>query len=123
MLVGIESDTICRGGLIVKVADCDEALNVAWICAVADETTPVVVMVKVALVCPASTVTFAPTVAEALSLLSATLSPPTAAGPDSVTVPVAGDPPTTVLKFNCTETTVGACTVSVLDCDPLLNVA
>jgi len=57
-----------------------------------------VVMEKLALVCPAGTVTETGTVATlVLPLLSCTCKPPAGAGPLSVTVPMAVLPPTTLL--------------------------
>lgn len=55
-------------------------------------------MVKLALVCPAGTVTEEGTVAALVSLLrSCTTAPPAGAGPVRVTVPVALLPPNTQL--------------------------
>jgi hypothetical protein len=49
-----------------------------------------------------------------LSLLSVTESPPVAAGPLKVTVPVEAVPPVTVVGAKTTDVTVGAFTVNVL---------
>ena len=56
-----------------------------------------VVTVKVALVAPAGTVMLGGTVAAAWSLESVTTDPPATAGKSSITVPVEGLPPTTLL--------------------------
>ena len=56
-----------------------------------------VVIVKVAEVAPAATVTLAGTVARVLLLVSAIVAPPAGAALLSFTVPVEGDPPTTVV--------------------------
>jgi hypothetical protein len=75
--------------------------------------TAVVVTVKVAVVALAATVTLAGTVAAGLLLLSATTMPPGGAGPLSVTVPVDGLPPSTLVGFSLTEDNVAVVTVSV----------
>src|SRR5919198_775057 len=58
--------------------------------------TALVVMLNVALVAPAATVTLAGTDAAGLLLESATCAPPAGAGPFSVTVPELGLPPVTL---------------------------
>ena len=89
---------------------------------IADELlklTALVETVKVALVAPAATVTAAGTVAVAVfELLSATEAPPAGAAADSVTVPVDGLPPATVVGLSVSVESVGppgALTVSVAD--------
>src|SRR5258705_331277 len=72
--------------------------------ALAPET---VLIVKVALVCPATTVTFAGTVAAALLLDNVTTVPPLGAAAVRVTVPVELVPPITVLGFSATEEGTG----------------
>lgn len=69
-----------------------------------------VVIVKVAEVAPAATVTFAGTVARAgLLLVSAMVAPPAGAALLSFTVPVEGDPPTTVVGLRLSDdSTAGA---------------
>ena len=70
--------------------------------------------VKVALVAPAATVTLAGTVATEVRLLErVTTAPPVGAGPESVTVPVDGAGPLTVVGFRVKALSVGAVTVNV----------
>ena len=67
-----------------------------------------VVVVKVALVAPAETVTLAGTVAAAmLPLERETRTPPFGAGALSATVPVEGIPPLTLVGFSASEVSVG----------------
>jgi hypothetical protein len=66
-----------------------------------------VVTVNVALVAPAGTVTLAGTVATAVLLLEReTRAPPPGAGAFSVTLPVEGDPPLTLVGFDVSEDSV-----------------
>ena len=67
-----------------------------------------VATVKLALVCPAATVTLAGTVAAALLLDSVTTVPPLGAAAVSVTVPVELAPPVTVLGFSVSAEGTGA---------------
>ena len=79
-----------------------------------EEVTENVVIVKVAVVAPASTVTFAGTVATEVRLLeSVTTAPAAGAGPLSVTVPVDGVPPFTLAGLRVRVDIVGAATVRV----------
>src|SRR5438132_5299857 len=72
-----------------------------------DVATAVVLIVKVAVVLAAGTVTLEGTLAAALLLESATCAPPAGAGPLSVTVPVDDCvPPVTLVGFNVSEETV-----------------
>jgi hypothetical protein len=69
-----------------------------------DAETEPVLMVNVALVAPAATVTLDGTVATEVSLLeSATCAPPDGAGPLSVTVPVEEFPPVRVVGLSDSE--------------------
>ena len=67
-----------------------------------------VATVKLALVCPATTVTLAGTVAATLLLDSVTTVPPVGAAAVRVTVPVELVPPVTVLGFNVSDEGTGA---------------
>ena len=84
--------------------------DVVWL------ATPPVVMVKVADVLPAGTVTLAGNVAAGLPLDRVTTAPPVGAWAFRVTVPVELAPPTTVAGFKVTEDSVADCgtTVSVV---------
>jgi len=76
--------------------------------------TVLVVTVKVTLVAPAATVTLAGTVAAEVRLLErVTTAPPVGAGPESITVPVDGESPLTVVGLTVRELIVGAVTVNV----------
>jgi hypothetical protein len=75
--------------------------------------TGVVVIVNVALVEPAGTVTLAGTVAAALPEVRLTDIPPVGAGPVKVTVPVDDVPPMTAVGFKLTPDTIGALTVKL----------
>ena len=80
-----------------------------------DDATPLVVIVKVALVDPAGIVTLAGTCATGTLLLCrVTTAPPAGAAPFKVTVPVELFPPTTDVGFLAMEERVGALTVSVV---------
>jgi hypothetical protein len=73
-----------------------------------EAVTAKVVTGKAAVVAPAGTVTLAGTVAAAvLLLLRETTAPPVRAGPLSVTLPVDGDPPLTLVGFSVSEVRVG----------------
>jgi hypothetical protein len=69
--------------------------ELAVIVAAVVEFTGVVVTVNDPVVCPDGMVIVPGTVADPLSLFRLTVTPPGPAGEDSVTVPVAGDPPVT----------------------------
>src|SRR5438067_13563548 len=71
-----------------------------------DAATALVLIVKVAVVLAAGTVTLEGTLAAALLLESVTCAPPAGAGPLSVTVPVDDCvPPVTLVGFNLSEET------------------
>ena len=73
-----------------------------------EAVTAKVVPVKVAVEAPAGMVTLAGTVATAvLALARETRAPPPGAGPLSVTLPVEGDPPLTLVGFSVSEVRVG----------------
>src|SRR5437773_1425567 len=73
-----------------------------------DAATALVLIVKVAVVLAAGTVTLEGTLAAALLLESVTCAPPAGASPLSVTVPVDDCvPPVTLVGFNVSEETVG----------------
>ena len=73
-----------------------------------DAVTARVVTVKAALVTPAGMVTLAGTVATVVSLLEReTMAPAVGAGPLSVTLPMEGDPPLTLVGFSVSEVRVG----------------
>jgi hypothetical protein len=81
------------------------------------EVTAAVVIANVAVVAPAATVKLAGTWAVAVRLLvSVTTIPPAGAGPSSVTVPVDGFPPLTLLGLRIMEEALGAVTVKVTIC-------
>ena len=74
----------------------------------AEVATVLVVIVKIALVAPAGMVTLAGTVATAVLLLESEMTaPPLGAGALSVTAPVEGDPPVTLVGFSVSEARVG----------------
>src|SRR5207244_2106134 len=68
-----------------------------------DAVTALVLTVNVALLAPAAIVTLADTLAAPLLLESSTCAPPVSAGPLSVTVPVEGDPPVTLVGFSVSD--------------------
>ena len=76
--------------------------------------TGLVVIVNVAVVAPAATVTLAGTCAAAVLLLDrVTTAPPAGAGPFSVTVPMQEFPPTIEVGLRLTEFKTGAGAVTV----------
>ena len=99
-------------GVTVKVALSLVPL-VAEIVSAVGVVTVFVVMVKAALVLPAATVTLAGTVATEVKLLERVTTVPAAgAGPESVTVPVEGEVPLTVVGLRVKALSVGASTVN-----------
>ena len=85
------------------VAPPDDAVRVT----VTSRVTGVVSTEKVAPVAPATTVTLAGTVADALLEVSVTTAPPAGAAPASVTVPVAPAPPCTFAGDTLTDESAG----------------
>ncbi len=84
------------------------------------DVTAVVVTVNVALVAPAFTVTPEGGLATGGLLLERLMNvPPFGAGPLSVTVPVDGVPPETIVGFKPTDVTESGLSVNVADCVPL----
>jgi hypothetical protein len=79
-----------------------------------EAVTASVVTVNVALVAPAGMVTLAGTVATTVLLLvRVTTAPPVSAGPLSMTLPMEGDPPLTLVGFSVSELSVGGCGMTV----------
>ena len=110
---GIRSQTAKRHACTVRTAVCVPPL-VAEIVTLVELVTDFVVTVKVALVFPEDTVTLAGTVATAVELLvRVTTIPAVGAGPESVTVPVEGEDPMTIVGLKVRELTTGAVTVRV----------
>lgn len=82
--------------------------------AVVSVVTGAVVTLKVDDHCPAATVTLRGTAAwDGRELVSITTIPADGAGPESVTVPLTLEPPTTVDGLSVSEDVVGSVTVSV----------
>ena len=77
-----------------------------------DVATALVLRLKLALVPPAGTVTLAGTTAAGSLLESVTCAPPAGAGAFSVTVPVEGLPPVTLVGLTVSDETIGGITVS-----------
>lgn len=95
------------GGVTVSVAVLSTPLYDALMVTVAVVVTGFVVTAKSALVAPAATVTGERTVAAGESLDRVTVTPPNGAGALSVTVPVDGLPPTTLVGLRLTEDSAG----------------
>src|SRR5579871_1007640 len=97
-------------GVTVRLADFDEPPKAAVIDTTVFDVTAVVVIVKVAEVAPAATVTVGGTAATAeSSLVSVTAAPPAGAGPFSVTVLlVVKRPPLTLVGDSLSDATCGA---------------
>jgi len=81
---------------------------------VVETVTATVVTGKAVVLPPAGIVTLKGTVAAVvLLLMRVTTAPPVGAGPLSMTVPVEGDPPLTLLGFSLSKVRVGGVTVRV----------
>jgi hypothetical protein len=112
--VGFRPTEMRSGGVTVKGAVRVTLPRTAVIVTAVSTLTPVVVAVKVAVSAPANTVTDAGTRAAGSLELKVTTTPPVAAGPLSVTVPVEELPPTTEAGARPTATSTGAVTVRVV---------
>ena len=77
-----------------------------------DVATALVLRLKLAVVPPGGTVTLAGTTAAELLVESVTCAPPAGAGAFSVTVPVEGLPPVTLVGLTVSDETIGGITVS-----------
>ena len=100
-LVGFNTRVLNAGGFTVSAADVLVTPRyVPDMVPVAAAETGTVVIVKVAVFCPAAIVTLAGVVAALLVLDNATTAPPVGAVPFKVTVPVEDTPPTTVCGTN-----------------------
>jgi hypothetical protein len=108
-----DSVTLCtESGLTASVAVWVTDPAVAVIVAVTGAFTVAVAIVKVALVCPAATVTVCGTGALPLELLRATERPPLGAEPVRVTVPVDTAPPSTEAGEKARPCNVGGATAN-----------
>lgn len=114
-VVGDRLSDLATGGMIVRVAVCITPWYVAVIVATTDELTALVVIVNVAVVDPAGTVTLPGSEAEPLLLCNEIAAPPLGATPFNVTVPVTFVPPVTVDGFNATPTSDAGLTVNVAE--------
>jgi hypothetical protein len=106
-LVGVSTSDFGTGALIASVAVFVTPLAAAAITAGVLAATGTVVIVKVAVVAPAATVTLDGTVAAALLEDNATTTPPDGAALASLTVPVEDAPPVTLVGLTVTELTAG----------------
>ena len=108
-VVGFTASEVRRTlGITVRVAVRVTPPYDAEMVADVDEVTTLVLIVNVALVAPAATVTLPGTVAAELSLDSVTCAPPAGAGPLRVTVPVAELPPMTIGGLTTRDSSVTA---------------
>ena len=106
------------GGLIVILAVAKEMPRVALMVAIELAATGIVVMLNVAVVEPAATVTVVGTVALSVFELRETEIPLVGAGPAKVTMPTEIAPPITGVGATLRPVTVGGVTVRVTVADP-----
>ena len=111
--VGATVTLVRAAGLMVSVAFCETPPCVPVMVAKTALPTAEVLMTKVAEVAPAGTVTLPCTVALVLLQVRDTPTPPTAAGPDKVTVPVDLLPPVTELGDTVRLNRAGVAIVNV----------
>lgn len=106
-VVGLKLNAEITGGTTVRVAVLLPCELLAVMVTAVDAPTAEVVMVKLALVEPAATVTEAGTVAALELSLSETVAPPVPAAAARVTVPVELVPPVTLVGLTDTEVIAG----------------
>ena len=112
-VVGSSVTLTTVGAVTVSVSVAEMPFSVPVITALTGAATPTVVTVNCALVAPSTIVTVAGTPAFELLLESATVTPPTGAADDSVTVPLLDVPPGTDTGRTVRPVSCGAVTVSV----------
>lgn len=117
-LVGLKDKVLGMGAAMLSTAVLLEPLTVAVMFAVVDVPTRAVVVVKVAVVEPALTVTDTGTVALGLSLERETTVPPVGAAAANVTLPIEELPPTTLAGFNVKAEIIGVIVSVALDVMP-----
>lgn len=101
--------------MIVRLAVLVTCAKLAEILALVCALTGWVLMLNVAILCPAGMVTLAPGLAALELLESVMLRPPVGAGPVSVTVPVLDAPPTRLVGLKARLLSTGALTVRAAD--------
>jgi hypothetical protein len=106
--VGFKVTVLSTGAVIPRDADWLTPPSVVVIVLDVFAATAVVVTLNVAVVAPATIVTLAGTVADALLDASVTTMPPAGAADDNVTVPVLAVPPVTDVGFKATVLSTGA---------------
>jgi len=112
-LLGDTATDLTVGALTAKTAVFEVPLNVAFIVAFKFEVTATVLVVNVADLAPAAIFSVAGGVAEVVVEASVTLTPPAAATPESVTVPVLEAPPATLVGETVNALTTGAVTAKI----------
>lgn len=110
--VGFRETEDSVGAVIVSIADFVPPYVADTLTDVRDATGAVVI-VNVAVVAPAETVTLAGTLAAVLLSVNVTTTPPAGAAPLSLTVPVELLPPMTEVGLKLSVVTAGGLTVSV----------